>query len=115
MGSVASRRQFDRLTEGFQHAAFISDALASDSKCSAMVDRRTNHWQPDRNINAGFQTHGFHWPVSLVMIHGQHKIEVATGCLDKCACAVSRTGQTVGNTYNPSPMYACVMQLRRLD
>ena len=43
----------NRLTQRLQHAAFSCDSFSRDVERRAVIDRRTDHRQADRNIYAG--------------------------------------------------------------
>src|SRR5262245_51987398 len=67
-------REIDRLPQGLDQAAFISEAFASDVESGAMVDRGTDDRQSDGDVHAGFKTHYLDGAMALVVIHRHHDV-----------------------------------------
>ena len=62
---------------GFNHAAFVSLACASDVKSSAMINGGSDNRKAKRYIDTALEAEDFDGTVALVMVHGDNHIEVA--------------------------------------
>ena len=60
-----------------KHAALVGLARPRNVECGSVVDRGANHGKANGNIHARFQSQRLDRPVALVVVHGDHQVEVA--------------------------------------
>ena len=70
----SARCEYDSLANCFDHTSSVGSAGTRDVKCGAMVDRRPNDGQTYRDVDASLETENLYWPVTLVVVHGDHSI-----------------------------------------
>src|SRR5471032_1132579 len=103
---TSTRGQFSALTQGFQQAALVGNALARDVERRAVVNRGADHFQPHRHVDARLQAQHLDRPVALVVIHRHHQVEIATASAEEQRVSGQRAGHVQA---------ALLQQLHRRD
>jgi hypothetical protein len=72
------RRQDDGLIEGFQQAPLVGLPGSSNIEGRAVVHGGANHGKPDGHVHAGLNPKNLDRTMTLIVVHGDYQIEVAT-------------------------------------
>src|SRR5438270_4793995 len=77
------RRESDGVAKGLDHAALVGLARAGDVECGAVVDGGAHEWKADGDIYPGLEAEDLYRTVALVVVHGDHEVEVAPAGAEK--------------------------------
>src|SRR4051812_15204381 len=66
------------LSQRFNEAAFVGDALAGDVERRPVVDGSSNHGQTHGDVHAGLETEDLDGAMTLVVVHGDDDVVVTT-------------------------------------
>src|SRR5438132_1743127 len=70
------RRKRHGVAKRLDHASLVRLPRAGDVECGAVVDRRANERQADRDVHPGFETEDLYRTVALVVIHRDDEVEI---------------------------------------
>jgi hypothetical protein len=68
------------LPNGLNEAAFISFSRSCNIERGAVIDGCPDNGQTDGDVHAGLEPENFDRSMALIVVHGDHQVEVAALC-----------------------------------
>jgi hypothetical protein len=68
------------MPERYKQASMVGDTAADDVEGRPVINARPHERQADSDINATFKTEVLEWNEALVVVLGDHDVEMALTC-----------------------------------